>query len=329
MNYPLAVSSPSPHAKLRILNGPQKGRSFRLVADQAAIGRLAGENDIVINDPYISRRHLVIVKNENSFSAQKISKNARFAVNKKKELERSPLKHKDILTLGQTQIKFEVIKDGKLKALPQPAVSSSQPAMPSPHPAMPPPHSSSADSQFSSKKMIFRGVVILIFGVMLYIGLSDPSVNEEEKTALRIRTQKDIEFDIKNIKEEESQVIEEKQKLKDRSHKNAHIAYLRGIRDYRQGLFGRARENFRVCKTLYPQHKLCTGYLKKSQIKYEKLAQRNMVLGKQYKDQNQFRQCSSAFKTVMVMMSYNKRHPLYSEAKTNFKFCNVQMEEIY
>ena len=84
-----------------------------------------------------------------------------------------------------------------------------------------------------------------------------------------------------------------------------------------------------MCKTLYPQHKLCGGYLKKAQIKYEQLAQRHLVLGKQYREKKQYRQCASSFTTVMKMMSYDNNHPLFTEAKTNLSFCKLSLKGRY
>lgn len=322
MSQPAVLQSSELQAKLRILSGPQKGRSFRLISDCVSIGRVNAENDIILDDPYCSRKHAVIIKNAHTFVLQRISKQAHLKVGKKDIKKSKELQHKDILIIGQTQIKFEILKD--IHPLQNPTFLPVQNNHPSSPQISPLPQSS-----LKSNPWLIRFIFISIFGALLYIGLTDSPSDTQQKTAIQLRTQKDIESDIKAVEQMESERVKEKNIMKDRSHKNAHIAYLRGIRDYRQGLFGRARENFRVCKTLYPKHKLCTGYLKKSQIKYEQLAQRNMILGKQYRDQNQFRQCAFSFKTVMIMMSYNKSHPLYSEAKTNFTFCNTQMEEIY
>ena len=320
---PLAPSE-GPQAKLRVADGPDQGRSFRMVSDCVSIGR-GGENDIVLGDPYCSRQHAVIVQNEGEFVIQRVSKQGILKIGKKEIKKSQKLKHKSALTLGQTQISFEILKEGEMKPLPHPLVLAERQASLS--------RKKTEASSFgggSTKPWIIRGAMLMVLGGFLYMGLQESPDGEEEKTqeeAFRLRTQEDREGDIKSIDELQLKLKEEKSLMK--SNKNAHIAYLKGIRDYRQGLFGRARENFRVCQTLHPSHKLCSHYLKKSTIKYEKLAQRNMVLGKQYRDQNQFRQCASSFKNVWVMMSYNKSHPLYSEAKSNFNFCITQLEEIY
>ena len=307
------------HAKLRIIEGPQKGRSFRVLSSHALIGRSQGECDIFLDDPYCSRKHALLVKDEDSggFILQRISKEAKLAVNKKSVEKHKLLQNKDILTMGQTKIKFETL-DPKKKSLPAAALLKSPPLRKK---SSPPP---------AGKKSSLRMVIVIIVFAFIYLFLSTEQPNNSKiKEGIKMRTDQDIESDIQEVAQLEEDLKKEKKRMRSQSYKNAQIAYIRGIRDYRQGLFGRARESFRVCKTLYPQHKLCSGYLKKSQIKYEKLAQRNMVLGKQYREQGQFRQCASSFKTVMTMMAYNSSHPLYKEAVTNFRFCDLQTQERY
>ena len=52
--------------RLNIASGPMKGHSFEIKEDVTLIGRTQ-ENDIVINDRTISRRHIKITKKNNRF----------------------------------------------------------------------------------------------------------------------------------------------------------------------------------------------------------------------------------------------------------------------
>ena len=320
-----ALKQPPPadslHAKLRVIEGPQKGRSFRVLSSHALIGRSSGECDIFLDDPYCSRKHALLVKDEaEGFVLQRISKEAKLAVNKKNIEKYKPLQNKDILTIGQTKIKFETL-DPKKKSLPAAALLKSPPLRK---------QRAGSNAPSQSKKSRLRMIIVIIVFAGIYLFLSEqPPAGSKAKEGIKMRTEQDIESDIQEVAQLEESLKKEKKRMRSQDYKNAQIAYIRGIRDYRQGLFGRARESFRVCKTLYPRHKLCSGYLKKSQIKYEKLTQRNMVLGKQYRKQNQFRQCAASFKTVMTMMAYNTSHPLYKEAVTNFRFCSLQTQERY
>ncbi len=53
-------------AKLYILGGPEKGRSFDLESDLITVGR-GSESDIRLNDKSVSRRHLEIVRKEDKY----------------------------------------------------------------------------------------------------------------------------------------------------------------------------------------------------------------------------------------------------------------------
>jgi hypothetical protein len=55
--------------KLNIVSGPMKGHSFKIKEEVTFIGR-SQENDIVINDQTLSRRHIKITKNNNNFFIQ-------------------------------------------------------------------------------------------------------------------------------------------------------------------------------------------------------------------------------------------------------------------
>lgn len=308
-------------AKLRALSGPFKGKSFKLVSDHIYIGRAAEINDIVVDyDPYCSRKHALISKDSHTsqYTVSRIARSANLYVGKKSVQDKLPLKNKSVVTIGQTQFQLEILKKAELAIIP------SQKNLP--QAAQPFPTQSNNKSSFN----LFRLVIIIVIiglGLLLLTDSSEQSTQKKEQTKLRL--EQDMKDDMQSIDQMREKIIEEKKEAESTAFKNAQQAYLKGIRDFRKGFFGRAKENFRVCKTLYPQHKLCGGYLKKAQIKYEQLAQRHLVLGKQYKEKKQYRQCVSSFTTVMTMMSYDNNHPLFKEAKTNLSFCKLSLKESY
>ncbi len=313
-------NKPVVKAKLRALSGPFKGKSFKLVSNHIYIGRAAEINDIVVDyDPYCSRKHALISKDPHSsrYTVSRIAHSANLYVGKKSVQDKLPLKNGNIITIGQTQFKLEVLKKAELAIVP-PQKNHPNAVHPSPIPSQ------------SNKPSLLRWVIIaVILGVGLLLLTNSPEKSEQTKEQTKLRLEQDMEDDMQSINQMREKVVEEKKETSSPVFKNAQQAYLKGIRDFRKGFFGRAMENFRVCKTLYPQHKLCSGYLKKSQIKYEQLAQRNLVLGKQYREKKQYRQCVSSFTTVMTMMSYDNNHPLFKEAKTNLSFCKLSLKDNY
>jgi len=310
-------------AKLRVLSGPFKGKSFKLVSNHIYIGRASEINDIVVDyDPYCSRKHALISKDPHSshYTVSRIAHSANLYVGKKSVQDKLPLKNGNIITIGQTQFKLEILKKAELAIVP-----NQKNQLNNVHPSA----VLSTSSNKSSNLIRLIIITTLIVGLGFLLITNSPKQSEQKKEQTKLRLEQDMEDDIQSIKQMREKMIEEKKEIGSSAFKNAQQAYLKGIRDFRKGFFGRAKENFRVCKTLYPQHKLCSGYLKKAQIKYEQLAQRHLVLGKQYREKKQYRQCVSSFTAVMTMMSYDNNNPLFKEAKTNLSFCKLSLKDSY
>ena len=314
---PLAVQKqPVVKTKLRVLNGPLKGRSFKLISNQIYIGRAPEVNDVVLSyDRYCSRKHALLIYSKGEYTIENLSENPNLHVNKKPLTTKTKIKNKDILTVGQTLLQLEVLKKTELAVVPQ-----KSPALATPAPSF------SEEKKKSFPRWIF--IILAFLGVALFLNNSDTQ-DAQKKKQIELRTQQDLEEDIEGVQKKSEELQKSRKNVNTQSYKNAQIAYLRGIRDFRKGYYGRAIENFRTCKTIYPEHSLCKGYLEKSQIKYEQLAQNHLVLGHQYKDNKQYAHCKASFKNVMKMMSHNLNHPLYKEAMSSYNLCNLQLKDRY
>lgn len=90
---------------LVVMNGPLKGRDFRLVAGKNTIGTSA-DSDIVITDQYISSHHAIIRFDNNQFILQDLdSTNGTFINNKR--IVRAELIDNDTIKMGRTELKFK------------------------------------------------------------------------------------------------------------------------------------------------------------------------------------------------------------------------------
>ena len=110
-------NKPVVKAKLRALSGPFKGKSFKLVSNHIYIGRAAEINDIVIDyDPYCSRKHALISKDPHSshYTLSRIAQAANLYLGKNSVKDKLRLKNGNIITVGQTQFKFEILKKRNL-----------------------------------------------------------------------------------------------------------------------------------------------------------------------------------------------------------------------
>ena len=177
------------------------------------------------------------------------------------------------------------------------------------------------------KKSFMTKIIFLLIALGgMYLFLSDTQDTKEKQD--KLRSNLDREEDIKTLSELRKEEQEKRSKNALATYKNAQFAYIKGIRDYRKGVYNRAIESFRVCKTLYPQHDLCASYLKKAQIKNQQIIQAWMVAGKDYREKRRFVPCMASFKNVMMAIR-DKQNLTYKEAFENYKICQIQHEDRY
>jgi len=92
-------------AKLKILAPFKEPFIFHLVLDETSIGR-SSDSDITISDPLLSRKHSTIFRRDNEyFVKDNESKNGTY-LNNNRVTEERPLKHNDVIKIGQTTLQF-------------------------------------------------------------------------------------------------------------------------------------------------------------------------------------------------------------------------------
>lgn len=91
-----------------ILEGPQKGRDFRLVPGRNRIGTEA-DMEVVLTDPYVSGHHATIVFNdEGKYILSDAGSTNGTKVNGKRVMQ-AQIVDNDTLTIGHTTLKFKAI----------------------------------------------------------------------------------------------------------------------------------------------------------------------------------------------------------------------------
>lgn len=96
-------------AQLKVLNGTLKGDVFLVEEDALRIGRRS-DNDIVLDDPTVSRYHAEVRVDKGCFVIERISKSALLKVDSKR-CERSELSGVHKLRLGKTYIQFMMLEE--------------------------------------------------------------------------------------------------------------------------------------------------------------------------------------------------------------------------
>ena len=351
----------APVARLKVVRGPHKGVSYKLVSPKVIIGR--GDNcDIqLIKDKKCSRQQAVVLFKNNGYCVKDLSSRTSLKVNNVSKIQ-SELQDGDLIKCGTSVLQFECkdikpipvqshsqtpqitvpipIRPAGASSVPVPVENAQVPVLSSPPgelltiqkdpPAMPSSLSLQAagnKKQFTSKKSqmprILMGVIVVLF---LFLLLSEDKKPTPQKDNLR--TKENIEEEIKTLTELKEEEKEKKKQNMKISFKNAQAAYVKGIRDYRKGVYVRAIESFRVCKTLYPQHELCETYFQKAKIKKDQLVQAWMLDGRDARAKGRYEACLASFKNVMLAIR-DKNHLTYKEAVENYDICKIKFEGRY
>ena len=105
--------------RLVITTGTGEGQEFKLRA-KATLGR-APDNDIILEDPKVSRHHAVIAFTEERYSITDLeSANGTFVNGIRVREPHHPLRAEDIIALGDTELTFYEVPPSAKTALPQP-----------------------------------------------------------------------------------------------------------------------------------------------------------------------------------------------------------------
>ncbi len=312
----LAVNQPfGAEGSLVVTSGPERGTIYRLLSAQIVLGR-GSDCDIVLSyDQKCSRRHAMVVYTGSQFEVRDISDRNKIFVDGN-ETKQAILKEGAVLQLGNTQFTFR-------ERPPMPTLAPPQ-AMERPRKSKP---------KITAPKL--NPVRIAIIGIVFFFMILLFTETKNNKKEVSIRTDEQIEADIAAAnalqdaaKKERPGGGEQKSEDQEFSVDQAQASYIRGFRDYRKGQYGRAVEAFQACLTIYPQHVLCNRYLRLAQRKYNELIEYEMVLGRRYRDQEQYSACEASFHNVMSMLQ-DTNNKTFKEAQANFQACHTFVEERY
>jgi len=305
---------------IKVMTGPHKNDEYQILSTKITIGRNE-DNDIVLSsDPKVSRNHVDIQISSAGILIINTSKNSKLRVNGK-NVDRAELTNNSIIVIGSTKIKFTA--ELLIASAPYPlAPYNGAAGSPSPNP-----HLAEASVKEAKKSNI---LFISVISIIVIVGAVVFSGGKKEFTPLDVQSESDIE---KSIETTDQLRIEETKDFKSKGlntkeFKEAQSNYIKGFRDFKKGQYERAISSFHACLSLYPKHLLCQRYQKLSYKKHEELIQYNMMLGKKYFDQGQYKACRATFRNAMIMIN-DRSGKLYEEARANYKLCALKTEGQY
>jgi len=314
--------SPGLETRWTIVSGGMKGAVRVMTQSQFTIGRNPECEFIIANDPKCSRRQAGVRVTSRGCEVTSLNDKNPIMVNGR-EVEHALLNEGDVLTLGETEVQFSMAAAQYPAAAPHMAApAQTQLAYASPQPMSPSPRGRTprTPKKSNSKRFIIYGVV----GLLLYWVFGTEVKKKEE---LGLRTEQQMNADIESAtKIKEARESENAKRLNPSiMARQAQENYVRGFRDYRKGQYERSMTSFQACLALDPSHVLCNRYMRLSQRKFNEMIQYYVLLGRKYRDQNQFQSCRAAFRNVMVMVK-DANNETYKLAKANYEACNAFIE---
>lgn len=334
MNSAVALS-PGLETRWTIASGSMKGSVRVMTQGQFTIGRAPECEFIIANDPKCSRRQAGVRVTGRGCEITSLNDKNPVLVNGR-EIENATLNDGDRVTLGDTEVVYNSGGGGAHAQNDVPirpvSVAIAPPQnhlahydgmnMPAGGPRARASQARPQAKAGNNKRLyIYGGLAIVLFWLF---GTGTPDKKKEEY-GLRTQQQMDADIDSANKIKEARENENTKRLDPSITSRQAQESYVRGFRDYRKGQYERALTSFQSCLALDPTHVLCNRYMRLSQRKFNEMIQYYVLLGRKYRDQNQFASCRAAFRNVMVMVN-DTTNETYKLAKANYEACNAFVE---
>ncbi len=330
---------------IAVRSGPDAGAVYQLLPPRVSIGRDPSTNNVVVNDPKVSRSAALIEFAPEDITITDLSGRGNLWVNGQPG-ERLSIKGGDIIRVGNSELAFVVeamiLPDANLPALQGrndqggglalagdagPMARQRQGGMgggPNVGGAAAPRSSNSSRAKKNSRGPFYI-IVGLIFAGLIYAGTSEQSAKKLDKG---LRTTSEIE---KEITETDARIAEVAKKRTFRTEEEktrfeeAQKHYIEGFRDYQKGNYTRAMRSFETARAIDPEHVLSRRYYRQAEKQRDEAVTALLLEGRRYREKNMYARCTAAIEKALVMMA-NKDDVKYKQAESMKKECDLLKE---
>lgn len=276
--------------QLEVLAGPLEGKQIGLTTETLHIGR-AQDNDIILDDPLVSRYHAHLTYEEGDFYLIDLNTPNGTFIHKKKILNQK-LKPNDVIQIGKTVFRFLRGAETAISAFSKMEIPSQERITPSPVESKP----------SLMKKPLF--LFLAGFGLLLLIWLSWPTSPPPKKEKAELP-------------------FAERQMIWPETQKEAFLInkekadrfYSSGYREYMAKNYLRAWDDFKAALELYPDHRLAGIYLNKTEAAIAEEIERNYTSAFNYFKSGQYHLSIHHFRRVMTLLSKQAPPEKYCEER--------------
>ncbi len=285
-----AALQSKPDYALNIVQGPDKGISYKLLGSVITLGR-APENDIVLADAKASRSHARIEKRGDDYWAVNTSAHGDFAVNGMKTAEKKLIPG-DKIVFGQSTIIF---------GLPAPVLNKAPSLKLMRSSSETPRHQrhNLNNNQPTNKKIL--PIFVIAFAVVATVFLFKNETIKRKIYNVNDETAMDETIEDLNKKNETTQNEIYQKGKHTQQYGEAQSFYLQGFREFREGNFSRAIQNFQTALTLYPDHPLAKRYLSRSQMKLNEEITGSLERGEKDFQTERYMSAFNEYRTVILL----------------------------
>ncbi len=359
--------NPALQIRLKVLKGPHSGVTFVVQKKSFTIGR-GPENDVIlINDSQVSRQHARIELIQQDLEISNLSQKNLVLVGGE-AVQKWKLTNDSTFTLGDSEILVQYSLGQSVRAVSpqqkpmQQAVAKQAYAAPAqrtaptnnvpqnvnrqmglpnqPNRGVGPQMSQQYASRnvkpltianiLSDPQKRFRLIIgVLALGLVYFLTMpAKKSVQTAAKPVLKYED----EFAIKQSSAMERELEKRRKTLVDQ--KNSPLAlrvaenFQKGMRDYQNGGYALAQENFQVVLNLDPNHALARRHLYLSKVRFDELVKSKIMLGESYYQKHNFKYCESLFRQVKDMLEGKSNDQSYQLAVSMLEKCRLAAEGI-
>jgi hypothetical protein len=233
------------------------------------------------------------------------------------------LNPEDVIQMGATRIAFEVVSN-QAHAVPQLAPAGLGGA-PAPSPRLRKTGFAVTAHAPRGKLTFYLIVGGLALGVFWLLNTGSGG-----KKPMVVGGDTDIEKRLDEIRkrDEDARKAREQSGVRTQDFRKAQADFLRGRRDYENGLFSRALDALNSCLTHFPQHEQCRRYVTLATRRLDQAIQNDMRLGREHYENQKYRECYSVFNRLLFVIA-DEEDKRYQEAMRYRDICSQFFEEAF
>ncbi len=285
---------------IKINKGYERGAVFQISSSEVLIGRDPSNHIQLKNDSKVSRQHVRLIFQDQSYIIQDLTKNNFILVNgiKTKQVE---LKKNEVIQIGDHVLQF--VENGP-KAAPKLKDNNLRPG---------------------TNRLRYVLLFIVVMGSGYYF--TTPPV-KKKSSSVKIESFDNNEKSERRINSIEDIIKELDRKYKDsifstENGRNAQSIFVQGRRDFDRGQFFYARDAFVAVLSIEPAHSEARRLLRLSLQFSDDLLEKQFKGGLANKQAGRFEVCKSSMKNIMNLLN-DPTNARYREAKKVLLECDLK-----